>query len=131
MASRRELVVFGVGVGAILAAFGGWRYFADDAISAAVLGGAALLLVLSGALAPGLLRPVHAGWLRVVAPVAWFNTRLLLALVYFGILLPTGLVRRWLGDPLQLRERRGARPRKSHWVDRDGARDHESYRRQV
>ena len=131
MATRRDLRVFGIGVGTILTAIGVWRYLAGDALLPPVLGGGGGLLVLLGVLAPALLRPLHLAWMRVVAPLSWFNTRLLLGAVYFGILLPTGLVRRLVGDPLQLRGPRGARRRSTYWVDRVGSGDRESYRRQV
>ena len=131
MATRRELRIFGIGLGVILGAIGLWRYLSGDLLLPRLAGGAGGLLLLLGILAPTLLRPVHAGWMRIVAPIAWFNTRLLLGVVYFGILLPSGLLRRFFGDPLQLRGLRGRGQRSSYWVDRTETPDRESYRRQV
>ena len=80
-------------------------------------------------MAPAVLAPVRRAWMRVVAPLAWFNTRLLLGLVYYGILLPSGLIRRVVADPLTLR--RDTAGRESYWVDRAKPRELESYRRMV
>jgi hypothetical protein len=45
---------------------------------------------------PRLLVPVHAGGRRVGHVLGWVNTRLLLGVVFFGLILPIGLLRRWL-----------------------------------
>ena len=48
MATRRELRVFGIGVGVILTAIGVWRYPSGDVLLPGVLGGAGGLLLLLG-----------------------------------------------------------------------------------
>jgi hypothetical protein len=132
-AGRRELRVFGVGVGALLAlagalAVGGLWPFSAAHPSA---GGAALglggALAGIGALRPALLRRPHAVWMRGARALAWLNTRLLLGLVYWGMLWPMGVVRRYVADPLSLRPSSA----ESYWTPRREARDRESYRRQV
>ena len=131
MVTQRELRVFGIGVGLILGAIAAWRGWAGDEILPWAFAGPGALLALLGTLAPRVLAPVHAGWMRVVAPIAWFNTRLLLGIVYFGILLPSGLGRRIFGDPLQVRAPRTRPPGSSYWVDREEPEDLESFRRQT
>lgn len=50
---------------------------------------------------PQLLEPVSRIWLKIGHWLGWFNTRVLLGLVYFTVFLVTGLVMRALGkDPM-------------------------------
>jgi hypothetical protein len=130
--SPRELRGFGLGVGSILLglallAWRAWFPFGEShpraAAGLAGLGGALAAL---GVVRPRLLAAVHAAWMRVVAPIGWFNTRLLLGVVYYLVLLPTGLIRRLGVDPLDMR----GPPRPSYWVKRPPGGDPETYRRQ-
>lgn len=52
---------------------------------------------------PRALLPVHRAWHRIGLVVGWINARLLLALVFFVIMLPIGLVMRRFSDPLSRR----------------------------
>ncbi len=64
-------------------------------------------------LAPRGLRPVHTHWMRVAHALGSFNTRVLLGVVYFVVMTPTGIVMRLLGrDPLDRR----LGDRSSYWV---------------
>jgi len=47
--------------------------------------------------APTWLGPVHWGWLKLGAVLGWINSRLLLGFVFFGVVWPIGLMRRWAG----------------------------------
>ncbi len=113
--SAKELRRFGVTVGiplALLAGVGVWR---GHTILPAVLGGAALALGVLALLAPRLLRPVHKLWMKIADALAWFNTRVLLGVIYFLVMTPTGIVMRLLGrDPLDRR----LKDRPSYWVVR-------------
>ena len=58
-------------------------------------------LALAGLARPNLLGPVYRGWMALGAALGWINTRLLLGLVFYGLVLPIGLLLRLLGkDPL-------------------------------
>ncbi|MGH2396581.1 MAG: SxtJ family membrane protein [bacterium] len=113
--SPRELRQFGLTLAiplGILAAVGAWR---GHALVPAVLGGLAAASAGFALLAPGLLGPVHKRWMEMAHALGWFNTRLLLSLVYFVVMTPTGALMRLLGrDPLN--RRLGDRP--SYWVQR-------------
>ncbi len=97
---------------ALLAGVGVWR---GHTILPAVLGGAAVALGVLALLAPRLLGPVHKLWMKIADALAWFNTRVLLGVVYYLVMTPTGVVMRLVGrDPMD----RQLRDRPSYWVER-------------
>lgn len=118
--SPKELRRFGITVAiplALLAGLGVWR---GHLVLPIVLGGLAILLAGLAVVAPNLLSPVHRVWMQVAYALGWFNTRVLLAIVYFLVMTPIGIVMRLLGrDPLD--RRLGDRP--SYWVERRRAGD--------
>jgi hypothetical protein len=64
-----------------------------------IIGGA---LGFCALLAPVGLRPVYAGWMKFGQLMNWINTRLILGIVFFGVLLPVGLIMRLFGrDPMR------------------------------
>jgi hypothetical protein len=111
----RELQRFGVTVSiplALLAAWGAWR---GHTILPALLGGFALVLGGLALLAPHRLSLVHRGWMKGADILGAINTRLLMGLVYFLVMTPTGVLMRLLGrDPLDRR----LHDRPSYWVAR-------------
>ena len=113
--SSKELRRFGVTVAiplALLAGLGVWR---GHTILPAVLGGAGVILAFLGVFAPTLLGPVHTVWMKVADALGWFNTRVLLGLVYFLVMTPTGIVMRLMGrDPLDRR----LKDRPTYWIER-------------
>ena len=113
--SAKELRRFGVTVGiplALLAGVGVWR---GHTILPAVLGGAAVALGVLALVAPRLLSPVHKLWMKIADALAWFNTRVLLGVVYYLVMTPTGIVMRLMGrDPLDRR----LKDRPTYWIDR-------------
>ncbi len=114
--SPKELRRFGVTVAiplALLAGLGVWR---GHTVLPAVLGGLAAVLAFLGVFAPTLLGPVHTVWMKVADALGWFNTRVLLGLVYFLVMTPTGIVMRLMGrDPLDRR----LKDRPTYWIKRE------------
>jgi hypothetical protein len=109
---RRERE-FGLLVGGILCLIGMWWLWRrrPDLLPALLLAAGALLVLL-GAFLPSALRLPYRGWMALAEALSVIMTNVILALVYFGIVTPLGLLRRALGgDPL----RRRARPAASHW----------------
>lgn len=85
------------------------------------LAGTSLFFALFAATAPMALLPLYRLWVKLAGFLAWFNTRLLLGLVYFAVLTPMGLLMRAAGkDPMKRRLDPDAA---SYWVPRDGAFD--------
>ncbi len=113
--SPSELRRFGITVAiplALLAALMAWR---GHTLLPAVLAGLAATLGGLALLAPRLLVGVHKVWMAGAHTLGWFNTRVLLGLVYFVVMTPTGIVMRLLGrDPLD----RQLGDRASYWVER-------------
>jgi hypothetical protein len=93
---------FGISVGAVLVLLGGvalWRHRQTLGTVMAVLGGA---LLLSGLVAPAVLRVPNRVWWRFAQVLGWVNTRILLSVFFFAIMTPVGVIMRLLGrNPLQ------------------------------
>ncbi len=105
---------FGVTVGLaflVLAGLLWWRGHVLIASGAGGLGGALLLAAL---LAPARLGPVQNAWMAMAKAISKVTTPLVMGLVYFLVLTPTGWVRRTLSrNPLRHPRRNG-----SFWIDR-------------
>ncbi len=115
------LAVFGV-VGALLA----WRLESLAAARALWLTGA-LLAAVYYAVRP-LRVPLFRAWMAAVTPIGWAVSHALLALIYYLVLTPIGLVRRALGrDAL---DRRFDRSAPSYWTEHDPGGDVSRYLRQ-
>ena len=80
------------------------------------LGVVIVLLVIAGCFAPALLRPVNRLWFQFGLLLHAVVNPLVMGLVFFGAVLPTGFVMRALGkDPLRLKIEGN---RESYWVKR-------------
>ena len=113
--SAKELRRFGFTVAIPLALLGGVGIWRGHSVLPIVLGGLALILAGLAVVAPSLLGPVHRVWMQVAHALGWFNTRVLLGLVYFFVMTPIGIVMRLMGrDPLDRR----LTDRPSYWVER-------------
>ena len=71
-----------------------WRDHDVPAIVGASLGG---LFLLSALVIPGRLGPVQSGWMRLALAISKVTTPVLMAIVYFIVITPIGLMRRLLG----------------------------------
>src|SRR6185295_10524361 len=101
---KRQLRSFGLIVG------GG---FAVVALAPAVFRGhsprlwalaVALLLAAAALIAPSVLRPIFRGWMWIGELLGWVNTRIILLLVYYGVIVPIGGLLRMTGkDPMRLK----------------------------
>ncbi len=104
---------FGLLVGGVLLALGGWWFYRGRYPTLSVvllcLGAA---LVLAGALYPKLLVVPNRLWMGMAEAMGFVMTRVILGLVFFLVVTPIGLVRRLTGgDPLGRRSARG----ESYW----------------
>lgn len=110
MRQQRE---FGLLVGAIFCALGGWwLYRGRLGLAAPIVLSLGVALVLLGAFFPRALRHPYRLWMGLAEALAFVMTRVILALVFFGVVTPIGLLRKAVGgDPL----RRRAQAADSYW----------------
>ena len=96
-ATRKELRHFGLLVGAVFAVLGIWPLvFRNEPLRWWALGPGGLLILL-GAILPQVLAPIQKGWMWVGHVLGWINTRILLGIVFYGLVTPIGLVFRLMG----------------------------------
>ena len=90
----KQLRSFGLLVGGIFVLMGFWPLIfrkEDLRLWAVILGG---LLVVLGVTLPRSLGPTYRVWMAVGQVLGWINTRIILGLIFYGVLTPMGLVRR-------------------------------------
>ncbi len=93
----KELRKFGLLVGGVFGVIGVWpviRY--GEAIRFWAVVPAALLASL-GLMAPGFLAPIFKVWMKVGHLLGMVNTRIILGILYFGLITPMGMVMRLFG----------------------------------
>jgi hypothetical protein len=118
---KKELRNFGLIVGGVFCFIGLWPMIrhGDGLRLWAIIPGA--LLVPLGLIAPNVLGPVFKVWMKVGHVMGWINTRIILGVLYFGLITPMGMVMRLFGwdsmrralskDSESYRVVRSARPR--------------------
>jgi hypothetical protein len=122
---RRERE-FGLLVGGVLCLIGGWRlYRGQGGPVPVVLLAVGFPLLLAGALVPSILRGPYRAWMSLAEALSTVMTNVILAVVYFGVVTPIGLIRKAFGgDPL----RRRATASGSYWFPySDRQRDPQHY----
>ena len=104
---KKELRHFGLIVGSIFGVIGFWpMVFRGEGPRLWALA-LAVALVLPAIALPRSLARVHRVWMAVGETLGWINTRILLSLVFYGIVTPMGIIIRHFGrDPM----RRGFEP---------------------
>lgn len=96
-ASKKDLRSFGLLVGGVFSVIGAWPPLMRGEpfrLWAIGLGGALILL---GGVMPSVLAPLHRGWMWIGHILGWINTRILLGIVFYGLVTPTGIVFRLMG----------------------------------
>ena len=59
-------------------------------------------LIPLGLILPRVLAPLYKGWMAVGHVLGWINTRIILGILYYGLVVPMGLVMKMLGrDPMR------------------------------
>ena len=105
--TKRTLRQFGLMVGGVFLLIGLWPFvWRQEAVRIwAVVPGS--LLAITGLVVPSLLKQVYQGWMRVGHVMGWVNTRIILGVLFYGVVTPMGLVMKVTGrDPM----RRGYEP---------------------
>lgn len=95
--TKKELRNFGLLVGAVFSGIGLWPLLMQGEVVRLWAIGLGGVLVLLGGMSPGILAPVHKVWMRVGHALGWINTRILLSLVFYGLVTPMGILFRMMG----------------------------------
>ncbi len=127
--TRRQLNQFGFIWLGFMAFFGAMAWFKFSAPPVAVvLGMSAVVIPVIGWVFPAFMRVVFVGMSFAAWPIGFVVSHVVLALVYYLVVTPIGLVMRVVGyDPMS---RRSAVDGASRWVQRDVDRNADSYFRQ-
>jgi O-antigen/teichoic acid export membrane protein len=99
--TNKQLRSFGFTVGGIFALIGFWPLVvrAEDPRWWALV--VAVCLVVPAVVFPRSLVWIYKGWMAVGHVMGWINTRIILGMVFYVIVTPIGIFRRWLGkDPM-------------------------------
>ena len=100
----RQLRHFGFLVGGIFGVIGLWPLLWRQQSPRAWALALTVLLVLPALVAPRTLGPVYRLWMALGEVLAWINTRIILGVVFYGVVTPIGLVMRLMGhDPMRRR----------------------------
>ena len=96
-ATSKELRQFGLMVGGVFVVIGLWPLvFRGEPLRWWAIGPGGILIFLGSAL-PLVLRPIHTGWMWIGHMLGWINTRILLGIVFYGLVTPIGLIFRLVG----------------------------------
>ena len=127
--SRRELLVFGSLFALFFGLIGGLIWWKFEAPTAAyvVWSIAAAITIVFYALPP-IRKPIYLAWIHLAVPIGWVISHVAMALIYYLVFTPIGLIMRLFGrDPM---ERRFDRSAASYWVEHNPAGEPGRYFRQ-
>jgi saxitoxin biosynthesis operon SxtJ-like protein len=99
---KKQLRKFGLLVGGVFVLVGVWPTIARS--DSARLWGLAVAtcLIVPGLVRPQTLGPAYRAWMAVGNVLNWINTRIILGVLFYGLITPMGLARRFLGrDPMR------------------------------
>ena len=105
--TKKTLRQFGLMVGGVFLLIGLWPFvWRQEPVRLwAVVPGS--LLAVAGLVVPTVLKQVYQGWMWVGHITGWVNTRIILGVLFYGVVTPMGLVMKLTGrDPM----RRGYEP---------------------
>ena len=89
--TKKTLRQFGLMVGGIFLFIGLWPFvWRQEAIRIWVVV-PGLLLATAGLIAPGVLKHVYQGWMWVGHVMGWVNTRIILGILFYGVVTPMEL----------------------------------------
>ncbi len=75
------------------------------------------IFFISAFIMPSILKPLYIIWMKFAFMLSWFNTRLILFIIFYLILAPIGLVMRlFKADPL---DRKIAKEKDSYWREKE------------
>jgi glucan phosphoethanolaminetransferase (alkaline phosphatase superfamily) len=105
-------------VAVVFAGLGLWQFYKGHTQTASAFAIVLGLLLVVAAIGPAAML-FHKWWMTLAGVLGYVNSRILLGLMFYGVMAPTGVILRLTGhDPL---ERRGP-ARSSYWHKREATR---------
>ena len=106
-------------VAAVLLLIAAWNAYRGRTGVVAVLGTLGGLLVVAGLFVPAAAGAFHKAWMRLAVVLGYVNSRVLLTLTYYGLMMPYGVASGLVGrDPLHRRSPAA----ESYWTERKATR---------
>lgn len=115
-ATQPSLRRFGLTVGGVFLVLGCVSWWRAHEIAPRVMWALGTPLFVLGLVAPSLLAPVERGWMAMAEVLGRINTRLILTVLYFAVITPFGVIRRWRDDPLDRSMHDG---KVTNWIPRE------------
>ncbi len=102
-ATTKDLRNFGLMVGTVFTVIGLWPLVVhgDQVRLWALVPG--LVLILLGLIWPPALRLIYRGWMAIGLVLGWINTRIILGIIFYGLMTPVGLFMRARGKDFMRR----------------------------
>ena len=110
---KRDLRNFGITIGIALGILGGllwWR--GRDTYSYFLIFSAAFILF--GLVMPALLKPLQKAWMTLAVIMGWFMTRLILAVLFYLVFTPIGILSKLFGN--KFLDLKVEKSNKSYWI---------------
>jgi hypothetical protein len=96
--TTREGRRFGLTIGGAFLALAALAWWRERIIAADWLAGLGAAFFLAGLLVPTYLGPVERSWMKLAHAISFVTTPVMLGVMYFGIITPVGLMRRWFAE---------------------------------
>lgn len=125
---NKKLREFGLTIGIVLLVLGGFTMWRGRPIAPYLLTAGAAFIGL-GLTMPAVLKPLQKMWMGLGIVLGFFVSRVILSILFYGVMTPIGLVMKLLGKDLL--DERIDKTRDSYWHERDVAvKSKESYENQ-
>lgn len=97
-ATPKQLRSFGLLVGGIFAVVSLWPvlWHGETLRIWAIM--VAVILAVPAVVLPKSLKPIYRAWMTIGDVLGWINTRIILGVVFYGVVTPIGVYRRWRGQ---------------------------------
>ena len=126
--SKRDLKKFGITMGIVLAVFGALFLWRQRNVYVVLFGISAFFLFF-GLVIPVVLKPIQKVWMSFAITIGWFMSRVLLTILFFIILTPTGLLLRLFGKDFLDTDLR--KKKETYWITMDSSKkDKMTYEKQ-
>ena len=116
--SRKEIRKFGLVIAIALGVIGSFVYVKFGNFNVVGwLWGIGLLFLILGFILPSVLRPVYRIWMLLAYFIGGIVSRVILTVLFYVVLTPTGLVLRLFGKDVL--DQRFEKDRESYWIKKD------------